>query len=71
MDLRNRAFLLKYMNIFVEELPEIPYDIITKYVEGSPAGHVTVSGAHMKIFNNNLSIIPCSLVEFAKLHMGL
>lgn len=42
--MRNRALVLKYINIFVEEVPIVPYELTRKYVYGSPSGHVVISG---------------------------
>lgn len=53
------------MNIFVEELPEIPYDIIKKYVHGSPAGHVTVSGKTSELFF--MTIVHLHILDTCKL----
>ncbi|CAG7731091.1 unnamed protein product [Allacma fusca] len=44
LDLKNRAQVIKFMDIFTEESPLIPYDQRRKFVYGSPAGHVTISG---------------------------
>lgn len=44
LDLKNRAFVLKYLNIFPEVTPEIPYEQIRKYIMGSKAGHVMIYG---------------------------
>jgi CD109 antigen len=45
LDMRSRAVVLKYFNIFVEEVPIVPYEIKRKYVYGSPSAHVLVSGS--------------------------
>lgn len=43
LDLKNRANVLQFMNIIVDETPVIPYEIYRRFVAGSPNGHVTIS----------------------------
>jgi len=51
--MRNRAVVLKYMNIFVEEVPYVPYEIKRKYIYGSPTGHVLVTGNLTRLLANS------------------
>jgi CD109 antigen len=44
LDLKNRANVLQFMNIIVDETPIIPYEVYRRFVSGSPTGHVTISG---------------------------
>ena len=44
LDLKSRANEIKYMNIFVDETPEIPYEIFRRYIYNSPYGRVSLSG---------------------------
>ena len=44
LDLKNRANVLQFMNIWPDESPIIPYEIYRRYVSGSPNGHITISG---------------------------
>jgi len=44
LDLKNRAHLLKYFDIGVEESPLIPYFDYRRYVFGSPRASVTLTG---------------------------
>lgn len=44
LDLKNRANVLQFMNIIVDETPIIPYEVYRRYVAGSPNAHITVSG---------------------------
>ena len=44
LDLKNRANVLQFMNIIVDETPIIPYEIYRRFVAGSPNAHVTICG---------------------------
>ena len=44
LDLKNRANVLQFMKIVVDESPIIPYEIYRRYIAGSPNGHITLSG---------------------------
>ena len=44
LDLKSRAFEIKYMDIIVDETPIIPYEIYRRYIFGSPYGKVSISG---------------------------
>jgi len=44
LDLKNRATVLKFLDIAVEESPILPNDPIRKYIYGSPTGHVAIYG---------------------------
>lgn len=44
LDLKNRAHLLKYLEIPVEETPIIPYFDYRRYIFGSPRATVTLTG---------------------------
>ena len=44
LDLRNRANVLRYMNIIVDETPIIPYEVYRRYVAGSASTKITLSG---------------------------
>lgn len=44
LDLQNRATILRFLDIYPEESPIIPYEYKRKYVYGSLAGHVVVTG---------------------------
>ena len=44
LDLTNRANVLRFMNIIVDETPIIPYQVYRRYVSGSARAHVTISG---------------------------
>lgn len=44
LDLKNRANVLQFMNIIVDETPVIPYEIYRRFVAGSPNAHLTISG---------------------------
>ena len=43
-DLKTRAYDIKFMNIIVDETPEIPYEVFRRYIYGSPNGRVSLSG---------------------------
>ncbi|OXA61880.1 Complement C3 [Folsomia candida] len=58
LDMRNRAIVLKYFNIFVEEVPWVPYETKRKYVYGSPSAHVLISGDIIGPLPNSL---PCTM----------
>ena len=44
LDLKSRAIDLEFMNIIVDELPYLPYDIIRRYIFDSPHAKVSISG---------------------------
>ncbi len=44
LDLKNRAFLFRYLDIPVEETPVVPYSKYRRYVFGSPRATVTLCG---------------------------
>ena len=44
LDLKNRAYLLRFLDIIVEETPVIPYSKFRRYVFGSPRASVTLTG---------------------------
>ena len=44
LDLKNRANVLQFMNVIVDEDPIIPYEIYRRFVAGSPNAHVTICG---------------------------
>ncbi|XP_043206412.1 CD109 antigen-like [Amphibalanus amphitrite] len=44
LDLKNRAVDHKFLNIYTEQSPEVPYATWRRFVYGSPQGSVTVSG---------------------------
>ena len=44
LDLKNRANVLQFMNVIVDETPVIPYEIYRRFVAGSPSAHVTICG---------------------------
>ena len=44
LDLKNRANVLQFMNIIVDESPVIPYEIYRRFIAGSPNGYITLSG---------------------------
>ncbi|XP_063236923.1 thioester-containing protein 1 allele S1-like [Bacillus rossius redtenbacheri] len=44
LDLKNRAIVLRYLDIVVEESPIVPYQDWRRYVFGSPKGTITLSG---------------------------
>jgi hypothetical protein len=44
LDLKNRALVLHYLDIYVEESPIIPYQSARRYVYGSTSGYITVTG---------------------------
>lgn len=44
LDLKNRAHLLKYLDIPVEESPIIPYFDYRRYIFGSPRATITLTG---------------------------
>ncbi|GLH03267.1 Uncharacterized protein GBIM_09200 [Gryllus bimaculatus] len=44
LDLKNRALVLRYMAIFVDQSPIVPYHDWRRYIFGSTSGSVTVSG---------------------------
>lgn len=44
LDLKNRALVLTYLDIVVEETPIIPYSINRRYVFGSTSASVEVFG---------------------------
>lgn len=44
LDLKNRAHVLKFLDIPVEESPIIPYSKFRRYVFGSPKASVTLCG---------------------------
>jgi hypothetical protein len=44
LDLKNKALILQYLDIYVEESPIIPYQSWRRYVYGSTSGHITVTG---------------------------
>lgn len=44
LDLKNRALVLTYLDIIVEETPIIPYSINRRYVFGSTSASVEIFG---------------------------
>lgn len=44
LDLKNRANVLRFMNIIVDETPIVPYEVHRRFISGSPTAHVTISG---------------------------
>ena len=44
LDLKNRANVLQFFKIMVDESPIIPYEIYRRYVAGSPEGIVYILG---------------------------
>ena len=44
VDLKSRAFDMEYLDIVVDETPLIPYELIRRYIFGSPYGWITISG---------------------------
>ena len=44
LDLKNRAHLLRFLDIPVEESPIIPYSKLRRYMFGSPRASVTLCG---------------------------
>ena len=44
LDLRNRANVLRFMNIIVDETPIIPYEVYRRYVAGSASASITLCG---------------------------
>ena len=44
LDLKNRANVLQFFKIMVDESPIIPYEIYRRYVAGSPKGTVYILG---------------------------
>ncbi|KDR15355.1 CD109 antigen [Zootermopsis nevadensis] len=44
LDLKNKALVLQYLDIYVEESPIIPYQSWRRYVYGSTSGYITVTG---------------------------
>jgi len=44
LDLKSRAYEMEYLDIVVDETPLIPYELIRRYIFGSPYGWVTISG---------------------------
>jgi CD109 antigen len=50
LDLKNRANLLRFLDIDVEESPIIPYSKFRRYVYGSPRASVTLCGKQIISF---------------------
>ena len=44
LDLKNRAHVLRFLDIQVEETPVIPYSKYRRYIFGSPSASVTLCG---------------------------
>ena len=44
LDLKNRANVLQFFKIMVDESPIIPYEIYRRYIAGSPKGIVYTLG---------------------------
>ncbi|PSN51286.1 hypothetical protein C0J52_05303, partial [Blattella germanica] len=44
LDLKNRALVLQYLDIYVEESPIVPYQQWRRYVFGSTSGDITLTG---------------------------
>ena len=44
LDLKNRANVLQFFKIMVDESPIIPYEIYRRYIAGSPKGTVYILG---------------------------
>ena len=44
LDLKNRANVLQFFKIMVDESPIIPYEIYRRYIAGSPKGRVYIIG---------------------------
>ncbi|KAJ9579706.1 hypothetical protein L9F63_004632, partial [Diploptera punctata] len=44
LDLKNRALVLQYFDIYVEESPLVPYQNWRRYVFGSTSGEITLTG---------------------------
>jgi len=49
LDLKNKALVLQYLDVYVEESPIIPYHPWRRYVYGSTSGYITVTGKWSKI----------------------
>jgi hypothetical protein len=54
LDLKNRAHVLRYLDIPVEESPIIPYSKFRRYVFGSPRASVTLCGIRISTFSIHL-----------------
>ncbi|PNF42789.1 hypothetical protein B7P43_G13621 [Cryptotermes secundus] len=44
LDLKNKALVLQYLDIYVEESPIVPYQSWRRYVYGSTSGYITITG---------------------------
>ena len=44
LDLKNRALVLQYLDIYVEESPIVSYENWRRYIFGSTSGEVTLTG---------------------------
>ena len=65
MDLTNRANLLRFMNIIVDETPIIPYEVFRRFISGSPEAHLTICGDVIgPIFPNDEPVTYDSLFRF-------
>ena len=57
LDLKNRAHVLRYLDIPVEESPIIPYSKFRRYVFGSPRASVTLCGIRISTFSIEFCVI--------------
>ncbi|XP_050702984.1 LOW QUALITY PROTEIN: CD109 antigen-like [Eriocheir sinensis] len=44
LDLKNRALVYEFMDIQLDEVPEIPYSLDRRYIYDTPAGHISITG---------------------------
>ncbi|XP_045132663.1 CD109 antigen-like [Portunus trituberculatus] len=44
LDLKNRALVYEFLDIQLDEVPEIPYSLDRRYIYDTPAGHISITG---------------------------
>lgn len=55
--MKNRGFILQYLDITVEETPIVPYEIWRRYVFGSPAANITISSERIAFIHLSLHLL--------------
>lgn len=44
LDLKNRALVYEFLDIQLDEVPDIPYSLDRRYIYSTPAGHISITG---------------------------
>ncbi|XP_066953727.1 LOW QUALITY PROTEIN: CD109 antigen-like [Macrobrachium rosenbergii] len=56
LDLENRAMVYEFLDVIVEESPIIPFSILRRFISGSPAGKISVSGGVFGPLSEDFSV---------------